>query len=101
MNKPKYVLLSKEEVQKHFDDLKGWQTEAGMLSKLYKFSSYTDGLVFASAVGWIAEGLKHHPEILVGYQKVMVATTTHDVEGLTEYDFKLARYIDNYLSGTL
>lgn len=75
--------------------LDGWSIDDGALTKAFEFESYKDGVVFASAVGWAADSLNHHPDLLVGYQKVTVTLVTHDAGGgLTAYDFELARRID-------
>ena len=71
-----------------------WQIDNGMLTRLFEFKEYKDGLVFATTVGWLADNLNHHPDILIGYSKVRVSTTTHDSGGLTSYDFELAKRID-------
>ncbi len=73
----------------------GWTIEDGKLIKNFKFETYKDGVVFAAAVGHIADKLNHHPDILIGYAKVAVSVNTHDVGGLSPYDFELAKRIDS------
>ena len=68
--------------------------EAHVISKTFSFKTYKDGLVFASAVGFVADKLNHHPDMAVGYAKVSISVNTHDVGGLSPYDFELARRID-------
>ena len=41
------------------------------------------------------EKLNHHPEWFNVYNKVKIELVTHDVEGISNYDFELARIIDN------
>lgn len=72
----------------------GWTIEDGMLTRLFEFPAYKDGVVFATAVAWIADGLDHHPDLFIGYRKVRVSTITHDRDGLTPLDFELAKRID-------
>jgi 4a-hydroxytetrahydrobiopterin dehydratase len=47
--------------------------------------------VFATHVGLLADQMDHHPDITIGYQKVKVSINTHDVDGISELDFVLAR----------
>jgi len=75
-----------------------WTIDDGMLTRLFEFKTYKDGLVFATAVGWLADSLNHHPDLMIGYGKVRVSTTTHDSGGTTSYDFELARRIDLLMS---
>jgi 4a-hydroxytetrahydrobiopterin dehydratase len=44
-------------------------------------------------IGDIAETLNHHPDIVLTYPRVVVEISTHDVGGITEFDFELARRI--------
>ena len=89
-----YVKLSDSEVSERLEGLNGWSAEGGRISKTFAFSTYKDGVVFASAVAFAADKLNHHPDILIGYAKVTVSVNTHDVGGLSPYDFELARRID-------
>ena len=42
----------------------------------------------------IAEKMDHHPEWFNVYKTVEVTLATHDVDGLSELDFKLASAMD-------
>jgi 4a-hydroxytetrahydrobiopterin dehydratase len=89
-----YKKFAETEVVAALAKLPLWGIENGMLSRLFEFPSYKDGLVFATAVGYLADRLNHHPDLHVGYGKVRVSTVTHDAGGLTAYDFELARLVD-------
>ena len=89
-----YKRLSDSEIADGLAKLPNWELTDGMLTRLFEFKSYKDGLVFATAVGYAADQLNHHPDLLIGYQKVRVSTITHDSQGLTSYDFELARRVE-------
>lgn len=90
-----YTKLTDNQIAAALTGLPGWSVENGALTKLFALPSYTAGLVFACAIGHLAEALNHHPDLLVGYGKVRVVLVTHDAGGgLTEYDFELARRIE-------
>jgi len=42
----------------------------------------------------IAEKMDHHPELFNVYNRVEVVLSTHDADGLSELDIKLAQAID-------
>ena len=44
-----------------------------------------------------AEKLKHHPEWFNVYNKVQVHLTTHDADGISELDFKLASKMESLI----
>ena len=86
--------LSPDEVASALAGLKGWRSSGSEIEKLYEFPAYKDGLVFACAVGYIADGMDHHPDLTVGYRKVKVVLSTHDAGGITELDVRLAKRIE-------
>ena len=42
-----------------------------------------------------AEKMDHHPEWFNVYNRVEIILTTHDADGVTERDVRLARFIDS------
>jgi 4a-hydroxytetrahydrobiopterin dehydratase len=49
---------------------------------------------FVDAVADLAEKSWHHPDIDIRWNKVALTLTTHDVGGLTQKDFSLAKQFD-------
>lgn len=94
MAKLEYRKLSDEEVAQELEALPEWSVEKGQVTREVTLKTYKDGLVFAVAVGHLADRLDHHPDLLVTYAKVKISVNTHSVEGLSPYDFELARQID-------
>ena len=87
--------LTETEIIKRMSNLRGWRRDDGRLVKSFQFESYLAGIAFASAVGVIAEGLNHHPELTIGWRKVTASFTTHDAGNqLTAKDFAAAAAID-------
>ena len=65
-----------------------------MLERVFKCSSYADGVAFAIKVAMLAEKLDHHPDSLeIGWKKVRVAFVTHSAGGLTALDFDAAEKV--------
>lgn len=64
------------------------------LARTYKFPDFKSALAFVNKVGVLAEEQGHHPDIVLGWGKVVIMTWTHAVDGLTESDFILAAKID-------
>jgi 4a-hydroxytetrahydrobiopterin dehydratase len=94
MEKLEHRLLTDAELADGLVELDGWGIEEGKLTKRFEFKNYKDGLVFALAIGHVADRLDHHPDLEVGYAKVKVAVSTHSVGGLSPFDLELARRID-------
>ena len=72
----------------------GWSIERHRLEKKFVFKDFREALAFTNAVGALAEGLEHHPDIRLGYGEVTLSLSTHSVHGLTEKDFTLASRVD-------
>jgi 4a-hydroxytetrahydrobiopterin dehydratase len=89
--------LTESEITSALHDLPGWSVVEGMIAKTYVFKTYKDGLVFAVAVGNWADSLNHHPDIIIGYQKVTISLTTHDLGGIGPLDVDLAREIETLI----
>lgn len=83
--------------------LDGWQAGPGdrdVIVKTYKFPDFRTAWAFMSAVALKAEQMDHHPEWFNVYNRVEVTLTTHDVDGVSERDVALARFMDK-LAGQL
>ena len=74
--------------------LDGWKLKEDKIKKYYKFANFAEALAFVNKVGEIAERMDHHPDIKLGWGYAKVKTTTHDRDGLTDFDIELARQID-------
>lgn len=68
--------------------------EGGVLHKDFSFASYPATLLFVNTVASLAERENHHPDLAVGYGRVRVSFSTHDVGGLSRNDFVSAAKIE-------
>jgi Pterin-4a-carbinolamine dehydratase len=77
-----------------FCQVNGWKIDSGKLIKTFNFKDFLAGIDFVNQIAKAAEGLGHHPDIDIRYNKVSIAVTTHDAGGLTNKDFELAAEIE-------
>lgn len=94
MIKLEYVKLDDSQIAESLARLKCWSVSDGKITKTFPMQAYMDAFPFVSEVGRIADYLNHHPDIHIGYRTVTISVNTHDVGGLSPYDFELARQID-------
>ena len=79
-------------------DLAKWSKAPGERDAICRTFRFTD---FTAAFGWMtrmalmAEKLDHHPEWLNVYNRVDVTLTTHDADGVTELDVRMAKMMDS------
>jgi 4a-hydroxytetrahydrobiopterin dehydratase len=49
------------------------------------------------AIGHHADRNDHHPDLFIGYQYVEIGLNTHDVGGISTYDFVLLNLIEGLI----
>ncbi len=60
----------------------------------FVFKDFKKAFMFMTQVAQAADEQDHHPEWFNVYNKVNVLLTTHDCQGLSARDFKLAKVMD-------
>ncbi|MEC9343055.1 MAG: 4a-hydroxytetrahydrobiopterin dehydratase [Pseudomonadota bacterium] len=78
------------------EGLAHWQLleDRDAIRRVFSFSNFNEAFGFMSRVALQAEKLNHHPEWSNVYKRVDVTLTTHDADGLTDLDVKMARFMD-------
>ncbi len=93
-----YRKLSEKEIKDEMSKLKGWKIVDGKLNRTFEFADFNEAFGFMTRVAMEVEKLNHHPEWFNVYNRVKIELVTHDVGGLSNFDFKLAQII-NRLAG--
>jgi 4a-hydroxytetrahydrobiopterin dehydratase len=94
--------LDDNAIAQMIEQLTGWTRSADgkAIEKIFRFAN------FNAAFGWMtraaikAEQLNHHPEWFNVYNRVEVRLTTHDQDGLTDLDHRLAQAMDKMAAET-
>jgi len=88
-------VLSPEEIQYRLKKFPGWTSESNHIQKTYQLPSFAHALLFAGAIGQLAEAADHHPDLhLHSYKRLTVTLSTHSAGGITVKDFDLAGQIE-------
>ncbi len=87
-------VLAQEEIQKKLSALDGWSLTPQGIRKSYELGDFCAAMSLVNRVADLAEEVNHHPDILISYNKVTFALTTHDAGGITAKDFDLAARIE-------
>lgn len=64
------------------------------MTRNFRFANFAQAFGFMAQMALVAEKMDHHPEWFKVYNRVDVRLTSHDVQGLSERDFALARAMD-------
>ena len=80
-------------------ELKQWRLAEGRdaIHRAFKFKDFSEAWGFMNRVALLAQAQDHHPEWSNVYNRVEILLATHDCDGLSELDVKLARSIDKLL----
>jgi 4a-hydroxytetrahydrobiopterin dehydratase len=80
--------LGADDVRKRLERLRDWTLEGDAIRRQFTFRNFPDAVAFIVRVGFAAEAVDHHPDLLVNYKRVTVTYTTHSEGGLTAKDFE-------------
>ncbi|MFT4716608.1 MAG: 4a-hydroxytetrahydrobiopterin dehydratase [Paracoccaceae bacterium] len=90
--------LSKDDRARDLPELmaSGWEMveSRDAIIKKFKFKNFVTAFGWMTRAAIYAEKWDHHPEWFNVYNRVEVTLTSHDVDGLSARDVKLARKMD-------
>jgi 4a-hydroxytetrahydrobiopterin dehydratase len=89
-----YHKLSKQEISLSIQKLKDWKLIGKKIHREFTFATFEDAISFMLRSSLEIAKLDHHPEWQNVYNRVTIDLTTHDVGGLSQYDFILAQKLD-------
>ncbi|HET9051854.1 MAG TPA: 4a-hydroxytetrahydrobiopterin dehydratase [Candidatus Dormibacteraeota bacterium] len=75
-----------------------WEVVDGVrLRRRLRYPDFASAFAAAAHVGLLAEAQGHHPDLTVGWGRLVVEITTHAIGGLSRNDFILAAHVDRAL----
>ncbi|HYY08902.1 MAG TPA: 4a-hydroxytetrahydrobiopterin dehydratase [Actinomycetota bacterium] len=86
--------LAAEDLRSQLTTLPGWNTVGDAIHKEFRFPGFRDAIGFVNRIADLAEAARHHPDLEIHYDRVLVSLSTHDEGGVTERDLALAREIE-------
>ncbi|MFC5475401.1 4a-hydroxytetrahydrobiopterin dehydratase [Paraherbaspirillum soli] len=77
-------------------NLPGWNAVDGRdaIHKTFLFADFNAAFGFMTQVALLAEKMDHHPEWSNVYNRVTVTLTTHDANGITDLDMRMAQFME-------
>ena len=86
-------LLSEEAIVRALAEVPGWNRTGNEIATTVQLKDFRAAMLFAGAVGYLAEQANHHPDMTIQWNRVTLTLSTHSAGGLTSADFALARRI--------
>ena len=78
-------------------DLRHWRYRDGAIRRVFRTHGWKGTLMVVNAIAHLSEAAWHHPDLSVSYDKVEVALSSHDANGITDRDFALAAKVEQFV----
>ncbi len=88
-------VLTNKEINIKINEIDDWKIIDGSLCKEFEFVNFVKAIEFVNKIAEIAEEQEHHPVLINSYNHLRIELKTHDVNGISDKDFKLAKTIDD------
>ena len=89
--------MSAAEVDLAVERLPGWQSDGGnAITRAFSFVDHITAMGFVNRVAMVAEAMDHHPDLRIVYNRVDIRLSSHDANGVTNRDIRLAGKINEY-----
>ena len=91
-------MACKQSLQEVKNNLNNWietSDDREALTQTFVFNNFKTAFSFMTMVALKAEQIDHHPEWSNVYNKVTIILTTHDLDGISDKDTELGKFIDD------
>ena len=78
-------------------ELPEWRLENESLIKEFKFENYMASITFVNRLAEKAEEHNHHPDLEIGWCRVVVTFTSHDSGGVTDLDIMMVKITEELI----
>lgn len=86
--------LTEQEIEKKLLHYPDWDYDENAIHAEFEFENFKDCFSAMSRIAFECEAQNHHPEWTNVYNVLKISLSTHDANGVTNKDFKLAEEID-------
>jgi 4a-hydroxytetrahydrobiopterin dehydratase len=86
--------LTELEINIRLENLVDWDYYEDALHTDFEFDNFKDCMSAMNRIAFECEALNHHPKWTNIYNVLEITLNTHDAQGVTELDFKLAEIIN-------
>lgn len=86
--------LSEQDIEAKLLRYPDWEYYDNAIHAEFEFDNFKDCFSAMSRIAFECEALHHHPNWSNVYNVLTISLSTHDADGVTEKDFKLAAAIE-------
>lgn len=92
--------LEQELIEQKLAAYPDWSQTGDALQRTFSFDDFIGAMAFVSQIADLAEEHRHHPDIMIRFNKVTLTLSTHEAGGLTDRDFEFARAVNGCVKAT-
>ena len=91
--------LGARTAQSMLPQVPGWtlDSDGRSIRREFQFKNFHEVMEFVNALAWVCHREDHHPDMEVGYRRVLVCFSTHAIGGLSDNDFICAARVNALL----
>lgn len=89
--------LDEIEIQERLKNLEGWEYIDDALQTTFEFKDFKETFSIMTRIAFECEAQNHHPEWSNVYNTLTIRLNTHDANGVTLKDFKLAQSVEDII----
>lgn len=89
--------LSEQEIEKNLKQLEGWEFIEDSIVTSLEFDNFKETFAVMTRIAFECEEQGHHPDWSNTYNSLHISLSTHEANGVTEKDFKLAKSIEKVI----
>ena len=86
--------LDDDRITERLSEVPAWTREGDAIVRTVECESFPAAIAFVVRIGFLAEAKDHHPDVDIRWRTVRLRLSTHDLGGLSDWDFDLATGID-------
>ncbi|MGR7814119.1 4a-hydroxytetrahydrobiopterin dehydratase [Lacinutrix undariae] len=88
------IKLTKDAIEKNLLRFPDWEYYDNAIHAEFEFDNFKDCFSAMSRIAFECEAQNHHPNWSNVYNMLNISLSTHDANGVTDKDFKLAEAIE-------
>ena len=89
--------MTEKEIEKKLNELDGWDYVNGAIETSFEFKNFKEAFSVMTRIAFECEAQGHHPDWNNVYNTLHIRLNTHEADGVTEKDFKLAESIEDII----
>ncbi|WP_299434937.1 4a-hydroxytetrahydrobiopterin dehydratase [uncultured Maribacter sp.] len=90
--------LTDAQIEENLKKLDGWEYINGAIETTFEFKDFKDAFSVMTRIAFECEKQNHHPDWTNVYNKLNIRLNTHDADGITDNDIKLAHTIEEIIT---